>query len=151
MDPAQAAEESFGVKRQTVVFIRHGIAKHNIMDEKGNPPDLKSPDLFDPPLTLEGKQQVLAAGELLRTWWHTTQVGESMELIVTSPLTRCLQTASLGFLPGDQYVKGQAEPIFACMDQIREAHGMSYPDRRRNKDYLAVSAHQIAASYLKSN
>jgi len=133
-------EEAFGIKRQQIVFCRHGIARHNMLDEKGNPPNLNDPDLFDPPLLLEGKKQILDAAERLRIWWHTTQMGEHVELVITSPLTRCLQTTALAFLPGDFYAKETPEPTIACMDLVREAYGMSYPDRRRPKDLLEVSA-----------
>lgn len=129
-------EEAFGIKRQQIVFCRHGIARHNMLDEKGNPPNLNDPDLFDPPLLLEGKKQVLDAAERLRIWWHTTQMGEHVELVITSPLTRCLQTTALAFLPGDFYAKETPEPTIACMDLVREAYGMSYPDRRRPKNLL---------------
>ena len=132
-------DEAFGIKRQTIVFVRHGVARHNLLDDKGNPPNLNDPELFDPPLLLEGKKQAFDAGERLRIWWHTTQVGEHLELVITSPLTRCLQTTALAFLPGDLYAKDIPEPTIACMDLVREAYGMSYPDRRRPKDLLMVS------------
>ena len=132
-------EEAFGIKRQTIVFVRHGVARHNLLDDKGNPPNLNDPELFDPPLLLEGKKQAFDAGERLRIWWHTTQVGEHLEIVITSPLTRCLQTTALAFLPGDLYAKDIPEPTIACMDLVREAYGMSYPDRRRSKDLLMVS------------
>lgn len=137
-------EEAFGIKRQTIVFVRHGVARHNVLDDKGNPPNLNDPDLFDPPLLLEGKRQALDAGQRLRIWWHTTQVGEHLELVITSPLTRCLQTTALAFLPGDQYAKDTPEPTIACMDLVREAYGMSYPDRRRPKELLMVRRRHIA-------
>ena len=131
-------DEAFGIKRQTIVFIRHGIAKHNIVDEHGRPPNPNDPELFDPPMVPEGKRQILETGERLRIWWHTTQAGEHIELVITSPLTRCLQTTALAFLPGDRYAREFPEPNFACMELVREAYGMSYPDRRRNRDLLTV-------------
>ena len=134
-------EEAFGIKRQSIVFVRHGIARHNLLDDKGNPPNLNDPELFDPPLVLEGKKQAFDAGERLRIWWHTTQVGEYLELVIASPLTRCLQTTALAFLPGDRYAKDIPEPTIACMDLVCEApYGMSYPDRQRPKDLLMVSS-----------
>jgi hypothetical protein len=125
-------------KIQTVVFVRHGVAKHNLHVD-GKPPNLEDPMLFDPPLVFEGKKQALDVGERLRIWWHTTQTGEQIELVVTSPLTRCIQTASLAFLRGDCYTDGRHEPSFFCFELIREAYGMHYPDRRRNKSFLEVS------------
>mmetsp|Transcript_179 Transcript_179/g.216 ORF Transcript_179/g.216 Transcript_179/m.216 type:complete len:232 (-) Transcript_179:1506-2201(-) len=130
-------------KRQTIVFMRHGVAQHNVLDKDGRPPSLKDPEMFDPPLVAEGKCQVLDAGERLRIWWHTTQMGEQIELVICSPLTRCLQTAALALLPGERYFRGFAEPTFCCMELIREAYGMSYPDRRRTKELLTNSWPQI--------
>jgi bisphosphoglycerate-dependent phosphoglycerate mutase len=125
-------------KIQTVVFVRHGVARHNLYVD-GKPPNLEDPMLFDPPLVFEGKKQALDVGERLRNWWHTTQHGKQIELVVTSPLTRCIQTASLAFLRGDCYTDGRQEPAFFCSELIREAYGMHYPDRRRNKHFLEVS------------
>ena len=124
---------------QTVVFVRHGIAQHNLYDPRtGRPPNLEDPALFDPPLVLEGKRQVLEAGERLRTWWSTTQLGEPIELVVTSPLTRCIQTATLALLPGDLYTKDIREPSFLCTDLVREAYGKHFPDKRRTKPILSA-------------
>jgi hypothetical protein len=125
-------------KIQTVVFVRHGVAKHNLYVD-GRPPNLEDPMLFDPSLVYDGKKQALDVGESLRIWWDTTQTGERIELVVTSPLTRCIQTASLAFLRGDCYTDGRQEPLFFCSELIREAYGMHYPDRRRNKSFLEVS------------
>lgn len=130
----------FEEKRQTVVFVRHGVARHNLLDSKtGKPADVKDPNLFDPPLLLEGKKQAVEVGERIRVWWHTTQAGEQLELVISSPLTRCLQTTGLAFLGGDRYTKDLPEPTLACMDAVREAYGMSYPDRRRNRDMLQAN------------
>ena len=124
---------------QKVAFVRHGIARHNLVDKTtGRPPNPEDPALFDPSLVFEGKKQALQAGELLRTWWQTTQLGERIELVLTSPLTRCIQTAMLGFLPGDCYVDDKPEPLFLCDESIREAYGMHYADRRRKKSLLEV-------------
>ena len=130
----------YGEKTQTIVFLRHGVAKHNLLDEKTRTPaDVKDPNLFDPPLVLEGKRQALESGDRIRVWWHTTQAGEQLELVITSPLTRCLQTTSLAFLAGDRYCQDLPEPTVACLEVVREAYGMSYPDRRRNKGLLESS------------
>ena len=129
--------EAFGQKTQTIVFLRHGVAQHNLLDERTRKPkDLKDPNLFDPPLVLDGKKQALEAGERVKVWWHTTQAGEQLELVISSPLTRCLQTATLAFQPGDLYSKHLSEPTIACMEVVREAYGMTYPDRRRSRTLL---------------
>lgn len=139
METASSAE-----RVQKVVFCRHGVAKHNLLDPvTGGPPNLEDPSLFDPPLVCQGKQQALGAGERLNIWWHTTQLGEEVELIITSPLTRCIQTSMLAFLPGDSYTSshGRLEPSFFCTEYVREAFGMHYPDKRRQKSLLQVWIH----------
>jgi len=131
-----------------VNLCRHGVAHHNVVDRQtGKPPDICDPKFFDPPLTTHGKMGAVEVGDAIQTWWHTTQAGKSIELIVTSPLTRCLQTAVLAFLPPllgssynadhdqDESNDGAALP-FLCVESVREAYGMHYPDRRRNKSLL---------------
>jgi bisphosphoglycerate-dependent phosphoglycerate mutase len=118
---------------QNVVFLRHGVAKHNLLDPTtGLQPNLEDPNLFDPPLVLGGKEQALQAGE------HLKKLGVKAEVCFTSPLTRCIQTATLAFLPGDRYTEGREEPKFFCTAMIREAYGKHHPDRRRNKSVLEV-------------
>jgi len=130
---------SKGVRKQTVVFVRHGIARHNIINpQTGQTPDLTDPSLLDPPLVRDGKFQAVDVGERLRKWWSATQGGNCIELVISSPLTRCLQTASLAFLPGGAYCRGNKEPIIVCVDSIREAYGINYPDQRRKKSFLVV-------------
>jgi bisphosphoglycerate-dependent phosphoglycerate mutase len=112
-------------KVQKVVFVRHGVARHNLNDPlTGQPPILEDPAWMDPPLVYQGKAQALEAGERLRIWWRTTQGGEKLELIFTSPLTRCIQTTMYGFLPGDAYTDSRKEPTIVCSEMVREAYGM---------------------------
>jgi hypothetical protein len=147
-------------RKQTVVFLRHGVAVHNVVDARsGRPPDSRDPALWDPPLTLEGRMASIRSGLEIQSWWQGRQVWginnnndnmlssknhsqhpcntSRLELIVTSPLTRCLQTATLAFLPGDQYTQSSLLP-FICKENVREAFGMHYPDRRRDKSVLQV-------------
>jgi phosphohistidine phosphatase SixA len=127
-------------KIQKVVFVRHGVALHNLLDPvTGQRPNLEDPALFDPPLVFHGKQQALEVGERLKMWRHSTQLGDEVELVITSPLTRCIQTTMLGFLPGDCYsTRGRHEPKIYCTELVREAFGMHYPDKRRDKSLLMV-------------
>jgi len=124
------ADEVLVERCQTIILMRHGAARHNYHGA-----DLHSPSLFDPPLVPQGKAAALEVGERIRTWWRTTQAGEPIQLVITSPLSRCIQTAVLAFLPGDQY--NYHIPV-ACVEDVREAYGMHYPDRRRNKSILKV-------------
>ena len=92
---------------QTVVFLRHGVAQHNYRGA-----DLTSPKLFDPPLVPAGKMGALEAGQKIQFWFlsnnnnnniNNSNNNKTIELVLSSPLTRCLQTAVLAFLPGDRY------------------------------------------------
>jgi len=127
---------------QTVAFIRHGIARHNVTDPiTQQPPRLEDPNLWDPPLIYQGKLQALEAGERTKAWWRRSLHRQEIELVVTSPLTRCLQTTMLGFLPGDGYTNNtlsQREPIVYCTELVREAFGQHYPDKRRERSLLEV-------------
>lgn len=130
-------------RTQTVVFMRHAVARHNLRDPHGQPPNLHDPALLDPPLVDQGKAAALQAGERVRTWWHTTQRGESIELVVTSPLSRCIQTAILAFLPGSDYDR---HAPFVCREEVREAFGSHYPDQRRKKSLLMVRMFAFVSS-----
>jgi broad specificity phosphatase PhoE len=112
-------------KVQKVTFIRHGVARHNLPDPlTGQRPILEDPAWMDPTLVYQGKAQALESGERLRMWWRTTQGGGELELIITSPLTRCIQTTMYGFLPGEAYTDSRPEPRIVCSERVREAYGM---------------------------
>ena len=115
-------------RSQRVIFLRHGVAQHNFHGA-----DLHSPALVDPSLTYEGKLGAVQAGERVRQWLRRHE--ERIELVVCSPLTRTLQTATLAFLPGDEY--NHPVPI-VCVENVREAFGMHTPDKRREKSLLMV-------------
>jgi Histidine phosphatase superfamily (branch 1) len=131
-----------------LALCRHGVAQHNVFDDRtGKRPNLQDPYFFDPPLTARGKVGALHAGEALRVWWKTTQdVDEVPQLVVTSPLTRCLQTAVLAMGIPDGYEE-DVLPI-VCVEHVREAHGVHYPDQRRSKSLLQVSPVLRAAAAM---
>ena len=72
---------------QKVVFVRHGIALHNLPDS-----NLSDPKLFDPPLIYQGKQQALHTGYRLQEWWRASSQKE-VELVVTSVSTAIYNTS----------------------------------------------------------
>eukprot|EP00533_Pseudo-nitzschia_delicatissima_P012069 CAMPEP_0197273638 /NCGR_PEP_ID=MMETSP1432-20130617/11546_1 /TAXON_ID=44447 /ORGANISM="Pseudo-nitzschia delicatissima, Strain UNC1205" /LENGTH=233 /DNA_ID=CAMNT_0042739325 /DNA_START=90 /DNA_END=791 /DNA_ORIENTATION=+ len=123
---------------QKVVFVRHGVAKHNLPDPStGKLHNLRDPALTDPSLVYQGKQQALHAGVRLQEWWQATKQGNDVELVVTSPLTRCIQTSTLLFFPGDRYTSsGSTEPTFFCTELCREATGMHYSDKRSQRSLI---------------
>mmetsp|Transcript_32097 Transcript_32097/g.36046 ORF Transcript_32097/g.36046 Transcript_32097/m.36046 type:complete len:155 (-) Transcript_32097:293-757(-) len=123
--PTNNTDSTFKERIQNVIFVRHGIALHNIPPD---PPDsitttgtgeckhLQNPELYDPPLVYQGKQQALHVSKKYQEWCRSSRYRSSftsqskhhhhageVELVVTSPLTRCIQTAMLAFLPGDRY------------------------------------------------
>jgi len=127
------------------VWGRHGIARHNVRDSRtGQGPNLEDPAWLDPPLIRQGRVEALAVGDTIRGWWrhNKTTPSDRIELIVTSPLTRCLQTAALAFLPGlsddgDDAYEDDIDPApTVCVEDVREAFGVHYPDRRRRKSVL---------------
>lgn len=147
MKHSRQENSSRRLRKQTVVFVRHGVARHNIINpQTGKPPDLTDPNLLDPPLVRDGKFQAIIVGERLKAWWINEQ-GSDAQLVISSPLTRCLQTANLAYLPGDLYPMGRNEPTIVCMEGVREAYGMHYPDKRRNKSFLEVSESLLATNY----
>lgn len=117
--------------------MRHGVAEHNLPGA-----DSTSPTFFDPPLVTNGKFGAIEAGQKIQMWFMAQR--RRIELVISSPLTRCLQTASLAFLPGDDYSSStgsfqQNGPIrIVSAELVREAHGILYPDKRRPKDLLEV-------------
>ena len=83
--PIMPSSERF----QKVVFVRHGVAKHNLPDSfTGKMPNLRDPALLDPSLVYQGKQQALHAGHILQEWWGSTQQGKEIQLVVTSVSTK---------------------------------------------------------------
>jgi broad specificity phosphatase PhoE len=126
------------VPMKTVYFIRHGVAIHNVPDPNtGQMPNLHDERYTDPSLIRQGEMQACELGAKLRQMGlildGTPSGGSSdvmdtgcntkqpIDLVVCSPLTRCLQTASHIF-PNFS--------LICCHGDVREAYGMHYPDRR---------------------
>jgi broad specificity phosphatase PhoE len=126
---------------KTVYFIRHGVAVHNVRDPNtGQTPNPHDERYTDPPLIRRGMIQASALGGKLRLRQIISTDGDTsmrdftemesdnncntkqqIDLVVCSPLTRCLQTAS--------FVFPNFRPMY-CHGDIREAYGMHYTDRR---------------------
>jgi hypothetical protein len=175
---------------QSVLFMRHAVALHNVATTAHHHSAALSSDpaWVDPELTPYGKLQAVVAGGLIRTHWSIQRQQETtdsfkstdsattvavvgsgrcrvgLELVVASPLTRCLQTATLAFLPpfmayddndddddDDANNNGTVPPpppavAMVCKEEVREAFGIQYPDRRRSKSVLQVRACVLARS-----
>jgi broad specificity phosphatase PhoE len=93
-----------------LILVRHGIALHNVIQQQPYP-TTRTPCqqglnnninddedlLFDPSLTIEGKKQAIMIGETIRGFIRLPEQLTSVRpqptyQILTSPLTRCLQT-----------------------------------------------------------
>mmetsp|Transcript_7184 Transcript_7184/g.10292 ORF Transcript_7184/g.10292 Transcript_7184/m.10292 type:complete len:325 (-) Transcript_7184:261-1235(-) len=67
--------------------------------------------------------------------------GKGIDMVVTSPLTRCIHTASLAMQSylqsaGGSNVIVKNHPLFVCQENLREAHGRHFSDKRRKKSEL---------------
>lgn len=90
----------------TVIICRHSQATHNVADDYSLP---------DAPLTALGKQQAAKLPEFV-----PANVRDSIELVVTSPLKRTLQTTLLGWGSTLQRLGGQTKAI--CLPQLQGEH-----------------------------
>jgi broad specificity phosphatase PhoE len=123
-----------------LIFVRHGVALHNVVDQRST--TNLSHDLFDPPLTMEGKFQAVVVGEAIRNWireqHQNLPPGAQPQsfTVISSPLTRCLQTGMYAFgIPNDD----SSSPAFLCHEDVREACGIYSCDRRRTKSQLQTN------------
>jgi len=107
------------IMSQRIFLIRHGEGFHNVNYHLFGKGAYYVEKYMDPKLTNKGKDQALELGE---TW-----IGkEEIDLIITSPLTRCLETTTNIF-------KDMSVPIIAN-ENIREfPMGLQYSNKRRDK------------------
>ena len=97
---AAAAVSMAGDRNKTICFIRHGVTEMNefLGSSHYGSPGFKDPGLWDTRLTARG----IAQAEVLNRRLHShasawAQTNKEIELIVSSPLSRALHTATLAF------------------------------------------------------
>jgi len=123
-----------------VHLLRHGQAMHNPRAEAAREADppcsnddflrlMKEDDAFDADLTELGREQARRVAALP----HATRVDASVQLVVSSPLSRALDTAML-VLPSATD-KGRAR--FVAHDDLRERSGWLLNAKRRTRTELA--------------
>ncbi|GAB4839093.1 hypothetical protein Ancab_028621 [Ancistrocladus abbreviatus] len=132
---------------KTLHVVRHAQGFHNVAGEI-DPKAYLSYDLLDASLTPVGWEQV----DNLRKHVHATGLSKGIELVITSPLTRTMQTAA-GVFGGDGYTDaidvlplmvantGNSErpaisslncPPFLAVELCREHLGVHPCDKRRS-------------------
>lgn len=118
---------------QTLHFVRHGQALHNVRAEvrrsEGCSFDeflrlMKEDDAFDAELTSEGRGQAEAAARATSPLL--------VDLIVCSPLTRAIDTAQRMFA---HHIQRGTRVV--CLEDLREWNGMLANAQRRSKTDLA--------------
>ncbi|KAL8152379.1 hypothetical protein V2J09_010139 [Rumex salicifolius] len=132
---------------KTIHLVRHAQGIHNVLGEKNYKAYL-SPEYFDAELTPLGWKQV----DNLRKHVHSSGLLKKIELVITSPLMRTMQTA-VGVFGGEGYTDrmdvlplmvanaGNSDrsaisslncPPIAAVELCREHLGVHPCDRRRN-------------------
>ena len=120
---------------KTLYCIRHGTALHNVEAEEIGELAYMKPENSDAPLVEKGHQE---ARELGRTWSQKN----SIKLILISPLTRTLQTASNIFSENTDI------PMIA-LDLLKEfPQGLHICNKRKNKSELAAKYEHVDFSML---
>ncbi|GFH46211.1 hypothetical protein CTEN210_02685 [Chaetoceros tenuissimus] len=132
--------------KQIIYLTRHGVARHNCLEQVVNgsyvKPNLKDPRFTDSPLTPQGHEQPLKAGEVLRN--HILEVYQQpivIDGVIVSPLTRCLQTTQgmmkqIANYDDRQQPKIQVPRQWIAREELREAYGIHYSDKRSSKSHL---------------
>ena len=140
--------------RQKIFFVRHGVASHNVVEKAWDPetnrhytPDQRHEEFTDANLVPNGELQACEVGKLL-----AKQVSK-VNLIVSSPLTRCLRTASIAMQAFYDGKNIDMIPDFYCYEDLREVIGNSYANERSRRSVLQVRfslllRHNIPISFL---
>ena len=122
-------------RKVVIHFLRHGQATHNVTAEgmKANGctfqafvDQMRKDDEFDSNLTNYGINQAFEAGKLLPLHFH-----KQIELIVSSPLSRAIDTADL-VMPFDKTPEADRKVI----EDFREVSGLLLNAKRRSRSDL---------------
>ena len=133
-----AAPPVAATRTQTISFVRHGQAQHNVraeaMRDAGCPFDefidqMRKDDAFDADLTDVGREQARSAR------------APDVQLVVASPLSRAVETASLMY-PGREIV---------CVEELREWCGQLVNSKRRTASQLKERFPVVDVSHLPEN
>mmetsp|Transcript_20855 Transcript_20855/g.29266 ORF Transcript_20855/g.29266 Transcript_20855/m.29266 type:complete len:297 (-) Transcript_20855:9-899(-) len=147
---------------KTIMFLRHGQAMHNpraeVARENGCSHEtflelMRQDDMFDAPLTPIGRSQALTKRK------EYTNELQNVKLVVSSPLSRALETADLTLSPhqgdgeeeeeeathkidvtdNDTTLSTIIGPKRVCLENVREINGSFMNAKRRSKKELKSS------------
>lgn len=120
---------------KTIHFIRHAQSQHNARVQELANEDLarRDPALRDAPLTALGHQQAAALAD------EVAQLHD-VELVITSPLTRAIQTTLAGFAH---------HPAPRIVEHLHREHQDSFCDIGRSPDLLAVDFPMLRFDHLE--
>jgi broad specificity phosphatase PhoE len=120
-----------------IILIRHGQAQHNPRAEAARQAGcshetfldlMRQDDIFDAELTHLGKHQAVQTRQRHKTILTNT------ELIVSSPLSRALQTADLVLCP--ENIPSLSTSRRVCHSNFREINGWLLNAKHRDRDEL---------------
>ena len=151
-DHAQNINNDSSETTKIIHFQRHGQGYHNLIcdmyREFSIPIDFDSPDptknpvvrpeFLDPPLTALGIEQCSAQRTLCR--------GLSPELVIVSPMLRCIQTAKLSFRDHDV-----DKVPWVSHEGCREELGLLVGNKRRRIEDIQVDYPDIDFSAIQHN
>ncbi|KAH7567607.1 hypothetical protein JRO89_XS07G0102300 [Xanthoceras sorbifolium] len=123
-------------------MVRHGQGVHNVEAEK-NVDALLSPELFDAPMSSLGWQQVFE----LRKRVHASRLLNRVELVVTSPLLRTMQTA-VGVFGNEGHIYGSSD-----VDSVMAANERNYSSQNAisTLNYPPIVASELCRDRLHKN
>jgi len=123
--------------QKQIFFLRHGQAQHNPRAEAAKESGcshetfldlMRQDDVLDASLTELGKVQALQARQRYK------DALETVELIISSPLSRCIQTADLVLCPKTIPSLKRAKRF--CSSHFREINGWLLNAKHRGRDEL---------------
>ena len=165
--------------KQTIYIVRHGVADHNVMqliNGNGNSgtggggssssPSYSHPNLLDPKytdarLTPRGRLQAEEAGRVIRSVLLEETVSPVspvssppllLDAIITSPLTRCLETTkemTEQIQIGSEF-QGAARQLgrWIVREELREAHGIHFSDKRSPRSQLELAWPKVDFQFI---
>ncbi|KAJ1403656.1 Histidine phosphatase superfamily, clade-1 [Sesbania bispinosa] len=137
-----AAPSLFPLHRcKTIHLVRHAQGIHNVDGDKNYKAYLKS-EYFDAHLTPLGWQQV----DNLRKHVRASGLINRIDLVITSPLMRTLQTA-VGVFGGEGYTGNSVDDVATCTRVNRGWSKSSlYKCRPTSREFIPVTEEEAVAS-----